>query len=123
MQRRPLQKIVELRDGIIVARMLGMEALDPPTRGQVALLNKSGAHALIVVGSWRASSCRWLMSLYEDGAGVEKIKSLALHVLLRLGSGLGGDDCDVATSSRGISQPSGQQRGLDTSAAVRERGC
>src|SRR5690242_18744916 len=90
------------------------------TSGVAGASSIVGARALIVPCH---SCCRGLMSLYEDGAGVEKVKSPALHVLLRLGSGLGGDDRDVATSSRGVCQPSCEQRGLDASAAVRERGC
>jgi hypothetical protein len=43
--------------------------------------------------------------LYQDGAGVEQIEALALHVLLRLGTRLGGDDGDVAAGCGRIGEP------------------
>src|ERR1700754_3744413 len=39
---------------------------------------------------------RYGSTLDEDRAGVEKVKTSALHVLLRFRTGLGGDDGDVA---------------------------
>jgi hypothetical protein len=63
------------------------------------------------------------MPFHQDGAGVEQVKAPALRVLLRLGSGLGGDDRDVTACGRSVSEPGREQRGLDAPAAVPGRGC
>ena len=41
----------------------------------------------------------------QDSAGVEQIEALALHVLLRLGPRLRGDNRDVAAGGRGVGEP------------------
>ena len=57
-------------------------------------------------GLWTAAGPRlWPAGsglLDQNGAGVEQIEAPALHVLLGLGSRLGGDQGDVAAGGRGV---------------------
>ena len=47
---------------------------------------------------------------------------MALHVLLGLRPGLGGDDGDVAAGGGGVGEPCGEQGGVDAPAAMRRIG-
>ena len=60
--------------------------------------------------------------LYQDGAGIEQIEALTLHVLLRFGPRLSRGDGDVAAGRRRIGEPGREQRGLDAPAPVGGRG-
>src|SRR5512132_554482 len=68
----------------------------------------------------RVPRLRWLFAssglLDENGAGIEQVEAPALHVLLRLGRWLGGDDGDVAArgAGAGVGEPGREQRALDT---------
>jgi hypothetical protein len=45
----------------------------------------------------------WLFD--QDGAGIEQVEALALHVLLGLGPGLRDDNRDVAAGGCGVGEP------------------
>src|SRR5262249_38776188 len=58
----------------------------------------------------------------EDCARVEQVEAAALHVLMRSRPRLGGDDGDVAPASHGVREAHGEQRAVNTSAALRRGG-
>jgi hypothetical protein len=63
------------------------------------------------------------LALDQNCAGVEQLEAVALHVLMRLGPWLRGDNGQLTAGCRSVGEPGRQQSGLDTPPAVLRYRC